>query len=77
MNVDSLIVSGMQTQICVQTTAADAYFRGYNVIVAPELVGSTRAEDTEASIKWMGNYCAKIVPMNDIIHSFENGCDIK
>lgn len=67
INVDTVVICGMQTQICVQTTAADAYFRGFNVIVCPELVGSTREEDTIASIKWMGNYCARIISQTELL----------
>lgn len=65
--VDTLVISGMQTQICVQTTAADAYFRGYNVIIIPEIVCSTRKKDTQASIKWMKNYFAKIMSMDEFL----------
>ena len=41
-HIDTLVIAGMQTQICVQTTAADAHFRGYKVIIIPEIVCSTR-----------------------------------
>lgn len=29
LEVDTIIISGMQTQICVQTTAADGFFQSY------------------------------------------------
>src|ERR1700684_2340225 len=37
---DTVITTGMQPQICVQPTAADAFFRGYNVVVPPDAVVS-------------------------------------
>lgn len=70
--IDTLVISGMQTQICVQTTAADAYFRGYRVIIIPEIVCSTRKKDTQASIKWMKNYFAEIMNVDEFL-SFANG----
>ncbi len=76
LGVDTLIISGMQTQICVQTTAADAHFRGYNVIVPPETVTSTRGEDTKRSLEWMESYCAKIIPSQEIISKFAQNEDI-
>ncbi|HEC1369002.1 TPA: cysteine hydrolase, partial [Citrobacter freundii] len=33
LGVKTVIVTGLQTHVCVQTTAADAFFRGYNVWV--------------------------------------------
>lgn len=66
LEITDLIITGMQTQICVQTTAADAYFRGYRVIVPTDTVGSTREEDTKRSLEWLANYCAKVVPSNEV-----------
>lgn len=67
MNIDTVIITGMQTQICVQTTAADAYFRGYNVIVPSDVVVSTEKMDTDRALTWLKKYCAKVIPSEDII----------
>ncbi|CAI0878592.1 cysteine hydrolase family protein [Serratia fonticola] len=72
LNVDTVIVVGMQTQICIQTTSADAYFRGYKVIVPRDCVCSTRAEDTERSLKWLEDYCASVVLFDDLKVSLES-----
>lgn len=68
MGTTTIIITGMQTQICVQTTAADAYFRGYKVLVPSDCVVSTRPEDTKRSLEWMADYCAKVLPSNEIIN---------
>lgn len=72
LNVDTVIVVGMQTQICIQTTSADAYFRGYKVIVPKDCVCSTRAEDTERSLRWLEDYCASVVTFDRLKKSLEN-----
>lgn len=72
LNVDTVIVVGMQTQICIQTTSADAYFRGYKVIVPRDCVCSTRAEDTERSLKWLEDYCASVVLFDELKASLEH-----
>lgn len=66
LGVDTVIISGMQTQICVQTTAADAHFRGYAVVVPSDGVVSSRPEDTEAALKWMADYCAEVKSTEEI-----------
>lgn len=72
INVDTVIVVGMQTQICIQTTSADAYFRGYKVIVPRDCVCSTRAEDTERSLKWLEDYCASVVSFDVLKENLES-----
>jgi nicotinamidase-related amidase len=61
LGVETVVITGMQTQICVQTTAADAFFRGYNVIVPPDAVVSARPEDQARALEWLGSYCATIM----------------
>ena len=72
LKVDSLIVTGMQAYSCVQFTAVDAFFRGYEVIVNCNAIGSTRDEDTEKAIKTMRKYCASVLESNQI-YSLING----
>jgi nicotinamidase-related amidase len=66
LGVDTVIITGMQTQICVQTTAADAFFRGYKVIVPPDAVVSARPEDQARALEWLGSYCATIMPTTEL-----------
>jgi nicotinamidase-related amidase len=66
LGVDTVIITGMQTQICVQTTAADAFFRGYKVIVPPDAVVSARPEDQARALEWLGSYCATIMPTAEL-----------
>lgn len=66
LGCDTVIVCGMQTQICVQITAADAYFRGYKVYVPSDCVVSTRREDMDKSLEWLKDYCAEVLPWSDI-----------
>ena len=67
LEVDTIIITGMQAQICVQTTAADGYFRGYNIIVPSDVVVSTNEEDSSRALKWLEKYCAKVDTSDEII----------
>lgn len=69
--VKCLLMVGMQTQICIQTTAADAHFRGFRVVVPSDAVCSTRNEDTLQSLKWLADYCAEVRTTNEIISQFD------
>jgi nicotinamidase-related amidase len=66
LEVDTAILCGMQAQICIQTTAADAFFRGYNVVVASDGVTSTVEDDMTRALDWMRNYCATILTCDEI-----------
>ncbi|MCB5911841.1 cysteine hydrolase family protein [Streptomyces pinistramenti] len=66
-DIDTVIITGMQAQVCIQTTAADAHFRGYNVVVPTDGVVSTRDEDRDRALEWLASYCAVVTPMADIV----------
>jgi nicotinamidase-related amidase len=67
LDVDTVIITGMQTQICVQTTAADAFFRGYSVIVPSDGVVSARQEDQTRALDWLKSYCAIVLNTEELI----------
>jgi len=66
MGIETVIITGMQTQICVQTTAADAFFRGYKIVVPSDAVVSSRMEDKKRALDWMEQYFAHITTCDDI-----------
>lgn len=67
LGVETVIVTGMQGQICVQTTAADAFFRGYNVWVPSDCVVSARDHDKIRALDWLDGYCATVQSSAEII----------
>lgn len=71
LDVDTLVVTGMQTQICVQTTAADAFFRGYNVWVPEDCVVSARSEDKKRALEWLDGYCATVSDAQAILSTLD------
>ncbi len=67
LGVKTVVVTGLQTHVCVQTTAADAFFRGYNVWVPDDCVFSPTTEDTERALQWLAGYCATVAPSAEIL----------
>lgn len=69
--VKSVILGGLHTNMCVRHTAADAFFRGYKIIIAKDGVEAFTKEDHEQGLKYLEYvYNAKIMPVDKIIKEF-------
>lgn len=53
LQIDTLILAGINTHACVRVTAIDAYQRDYSVILASECVNSWDEEHHRVSIKYL------------------------
>ncbi|MEM0313784.1 MAG: isochorismatase family protein, partial [Candidatus Bathyarchaeia archaeon] len=68
----TLVLCGIHTHICVKHTAADAFFRGYKIVVARDGVEAFTQEDHEQGMKYMEYfYNAKIMTVDEIIAEME------
>lgn len=69
--VKTVILCGLHTHMCVRHTAADAFFRGYKIIVAEDGVEAFTKEDHEQGLKYLAEvYNAKIMTIDDIIAGY-------
>ena len=69
--VKTVILTGLHTNICVRHTAADAFFRGYKIIVAKDGVEAFTQKDHAQGLEYLKNiYSAKILTVNEIIKGF-------
>lgn len=55
LGVDSLILTGCVTHICILFTAVEAVPRGYSITVPADAVGGLAKEDTDAALRIMKN----------------------
>jgi len=53
LGVDTVVLTGVVTDICIQHTAADAFFRRYRIIIPKDCVEAVDAATQEAAIKYM------------------------
>jgi nicotinamidase-related amidase len=66
--VKTVVLGGLHTQLCVRHTAADAFFRGYQIVIAEDGVEAFTENGQEQTLKYIENvYNAKIMMVNDII----------
>jgi len=69
--VKTVILGGLHTNLCVRHTAADAFFRGYKIVIAKDGVEAFTQEDQEQGLKYLEYaYNAKLMTVNEIIKEF-------
>jgi len=72
LGVKEVIVTGVLTNICIQHTAADAFFRGYKVTVPRDCVDALTEEEQDASLAFMERmYGAEITDSSALITRLE------
>jgi len=50
---DTVVLTGQHTNICLRHTTADAFFRGYHVIVPRDAVEAISDEDHESGLRYL------------------------
>lgn len=68
LGVNTVIMTGLHTHMCVRHTSADAYQLGYDVVVAKDATDSFTAEDYEYGLKYLKEtYGAEISDVDSIL----------
>jgi len=64
----TVILGGLHTNMCIRHTSADAFFRGYQIVIAKDGVETFTVEEHEQGLKYLEYvYNAKIMAVNEII----------
>lgn len=61
LGVDTLVLAGVRTDFCVESTVRDAFFRDYRVVVVRDAVAGYFADLHDNSLRVMGTVFAHIV----------------
>ncbi len=73
LSVDTLVLTGISTDVCVLHTAADAFFRNYELIVVEDCVEAFTEEGHRWALEYMKKiYGAKIMKSEELIKEFQN-----
>ncbi|MEI8082144.1 MAG: isochorismatase family protein [Actinomycetes bacterium] len=67
--VTDLIICGVMTNCCCETTARDAFMRDYRVFVAADGTAATNTDLHVSSLKGMAYACASIVAVDDLVET--------
>ncbi len=68
LGVDTVVLTGLHTNVCVKHTASDAFNRGYSIIVLKDCVQTFTDEDHEWGLNYMEKiYGAKIMTSDEFL----------
>jgi ureidoacrylate peracid hydrolase len=68
--VDTVIVAGTFTNVCVDSTVRDAYFRGFYPVIPEDLCAAPDAEAHRAALATLGHFFGEAVRSQDIIDTW-------
>lgn len=72
LGIRTVVLTGVLTNICVQHTAADAYFRGYSVVMPTDCVNALTPEEQETSLAFMARmYGAELTDSDSVVEALE------
>lgn len=69
LGVSHLVVSGVSTNVCVESTIRDAYFRDFDITVVKDCIASTFPDLHHATLKNVEIYFGEVVTLNDFINA--------
>ncbi len=68
LGVKRIVLVGVATDVCVQHTAADAFFRGYQIVIVKDCVSATNEQANDRSIEYMRKvYGASLKTLNELL----------
>ena len=65
--VETIIVAGVKTNVCIRATATDGLAHGFDVVIPREATNSNRPHLEAASIEDLERYIARVVPLADAL----------
>jgi biuret amidohydrolase len=71
LGLDTLVVAGMATDMCVETTARDAADRGYNVIVVEDATATFFPEHHRAALSALARVYTQVWSAGEVLRSFQ------
>lgn len=73
LGVDTLIICGFDTNICIRHTAADAYFENFNIAVVADATGTFLVGDQQEGLNYMEIcYAAAVIDTDEALHLIEH-----
>ena len=77
MAVDTVIVIGVVTNICVRSTVHDAFFHGYQVVVPEDCVAATGPREQESSLYDIATHFGFVSDATEVAAALEEGTPIR
>jgi nicotinamidase-related amidase len=71
LGVDTIVVTGVVTELCVMGTVAGGFERGFHVVVPREGTGSLNPAAAEAALNLIAGFYGTVVTVDEVIAAFE------
>jgi ureidoacrylate peracid hydrolase len=71
LGIAHVILTGVVTNICVRSTAHDAFFRGYDVIVVQDCVAATSDREQDSSLYDIDTHFGTVAGLQEVLMLFE------
>ncbi|MFQ5762790.1 MAG: cysteine hydrolase family protein [Candidatus Bathyarchaeia archaeon] len=73
LKVDTVVITGLHTNICDRHTAADAFFRGYSIVIPEDCVEAFTAEEQKEGLEYLKkNYDVKTLKSTNLIQKWQH-----
>jgi len=73
MDIETLVVAGIASDMCVETTSRDAADRGYNVIVVEDATATYYAEHHRAAMSGMARVFTQVWSTDEVLRALAAG----
>ena len=77
LNLETLVITGAATDMCVETTGRDAADRGYNVIVVEDATATFQEEHHIAALSGLARVYTQVWKTDQVLGSLEDSFDSK
>jgi nicotinamidase-related amidase len=65
--VETLVLAGVKTNVCVRATAQDGFAHGFHITVPRDATNSNRPHLAEASLEDIDRYFGRVVPLEEAL----------
>ncbi len=69
--IENVILTGVSTNVCVESTARDAYMRDYNLVFLSDCTAAYAQEDHDATLRTMSRNFGVVATADEIIGAWQ------
>jgi len=75
MGIKTLLFTGFNTNVCVETSARHAYIKGYYIVAVSDCTDTATKQEWEASLYTLKTYFGKVTTSQEIINIWDSLTD--
>lgn len=69
--IQTLLMTGFTTNVCVETTARHGYIKGYNIVLVADCAGAPTPAEHESAVFNIGTYFGKVVGSAELVEQWQ------